>query len=113
MLLWKARSRPIGVRACPVAQFNFFNTAFDPREWTMVVFWKEDSGCQLHLITPENEGGDETSSPSPPNFAFFDDPDVPLGPWPVELQDRQIRLEDHQDDLQLLQILVRERVRTG
>ena len=38
VLLWKTRSRPIGVRVCPVAQFDFFSTAFDPREWTMVVF---------------------------------------------------------------------------
>ena len=41
VLLWKTCSRPIGVRVCPVTQFNFFRTAFDPREWTMVVFWKE------------------------------------------------------------------------
>ena len=34
VLLWKTRSRPIGVRVCPVAQFDFFRTAFDPREWT-------------------------------------------------------------------------------
>ena len=67
----KTRSRPIGVRVCPVAQLDFFSTAFDPREWTMVVFWKENSGRQLRLITPENEGGDETSSPSPPGFTFF------------------------------------------
>ena len=46
----------------------------------MVVFWKEDSGRQPPLITPENEGGDETCSPSPPRFTFFDDLDVPLGP---------------------------------
>ena len=46
----------------------------------MVVFWKEDSGRQLRLITPENGGGDETSSPSPPTFTFLDDPDVPLCP---------------------------------
>ena len=38
VLLWKTLSRPIGVRGCPVAQFNFFSTAFNPREWTMVVF---------------------------------------------------------------------------
>ena len=44
----------------------------------MVVFWKEDSGRRPHLITPENEGGDETSYPSPPKF--LDDPDVPFGP---------------------------------
>ena len=48
----------------------------------MVVFWKEDSGRQLQLLTLENEGGDETSSPSPPNFTFFDDPDVPFRPRP-------------------------------
>ena len=60
----KPRSRPIGVRVCLVAQFDFLSTAFDPREWTMVVFWKEDSGRQLRLNTPENGGGDETSSPS-------------------------------------------------
>ena len=46
----------------------------------MVLFWKEDSGRQLRLITPEKEGGDETSSPSPPRFTFSDDPDVPLYP---------------------------------
>ena len=81
VLLWKTRSRPIGVRVCHVAQFNFFSTAFDPREWTMVVFWKDDSGCQPQLITPENGGGGyDTSSPSPPRLTFFDDPDVPLGP---------------------------------
>ena len=78
VLLWKTRSRPIGVRVCPVAQFNFFSTAIDPRAWTMVVFWKENLGRQPQLITPENEGGDETSYPSPPKF--FDDPDVPCGP---------------------------------
>ena len=42
------------------------------------MFWKEDSGRRPHLITPENEGGDETSYPSPPKF--FDDPEVPFGP---------------------------------
>ena len=76
----KTRSRPIGVRVCPVAHFNFSSTALDPREWSMVVFWKEDSGRQPQVITPENGGGGETSSSSPPRFTFFDDPDVPLGP---------------------------------
>ena len=28
----------------------------------MVVFWNEDSGCQLRLIAPGNEGGDELST---------------------------------------------------
>ena len=76
----KTPSRPIGARVCPVAQFNLFSTVFDPREWTTVVFWKEDSGRQPQLITPENGGGYETSSPSPPRFTLFDDPDVPLSP---------------------------------
>ena len=31
VLLWKTRSRPIGVRLRPLAQFDFFSTAFDPR----------------------------------------------------------------------------------
>ena len=53
VLLWKTRSRP-----------------FDPREWTVVVFWKEDSRRQLRLSTPEDEGG-ETSSPSPSRFYFL------------------------------------------
>ena len=65
-----------------MAQIDFFSTAFDPRGWTVVVFWKEDSGRQPQLITPENERGDETSSPSPPKFTFFDDHDIPLGPSP-------------------------------
>ena len=42
----------------------------------MVVFWKENSGRQHQLITPENEGGDNTTYPSPPTF--IDDPDVPF-----------------------------------
>ena len=37
VLLWKTRSRPIGVRVSPVTQFNFIRTAFDPREWTLRV----------------------------------------------------------------------------
>ena len=78
VLFWKTLSRQIGVRVCLVAQFKFFSTAFDPRAWTLVVFWKENVGRQPQLITPENEGGDETSYPSPPKF--FDDPDVPSGP---------------------------------
>ena len=45
------------------------------------MFWKENSGRQPQLIILENEGGDETNCPSPPpNFTFFDDPDVPFGP---------------------------------
>ena len=75
----------------------------------MVVFWKEDSGRQLRLITPENEGGYETSSPSPPRFTIFDDPDVPLNPPytpPADLLDRQIHLDYHQDCPQLLHLLV-------
>ena len=81
VLLWKTRSRPMGVTVCPVALFNFFSTAFDPREWTMVVFWEENSGHQPQLMKPENKGRDETNYPSPPSdFQFFDDPDVPFGP---------------------------------
>ena len=64
VLLRKTRSRPIDLRVCRVAQFNFFSTAFDPRKWTMVVFWKEDSGRPPQLITPENEGGDGTNYPA-------------------------------------------------
>ena len=76
VLLWKTRSRPIGVRVCRVAQFNYFSTALDPRAWTMVVFWKEILGRQPQLITLEKKGG-ETYYPSPPKF--FDDLDVPFG----------------------------------
>ena len=77
VLFWKTSSTPIGVSVCLGAQFNFLRTAFDPREWTMVVFWKESSGYQPQVITPKNEGRDETNYPSPPpNFTFFDDPDV-------------------------------------
>ena len=80
VLLCKTRSRPIGVWVCLVAQFIFFRTAFDPRKWRMVVFGKESFGRQPQLITPENEGGDNTNNPSPPNVTFFDDPEVPFGP---------------------------------
>ena len=94
-----------------MAQFNFFSTAFDPRAWTMVVFWKENVGRQPQLITPENEGRDETSSPSPPKF--FDDPDVPFGPCgpPAPLGPRgpQGPPGHHQDGLQLHRLLVIEK----
>ena len=80
VLLWKTRSRPIGGRGCPVVQFHFFKTAFDPRAWTLVVFWKENFGRPPQLIIPENEGGDNTNYPSPPKISFFGDPEVPLGP---------------------------------
>ena len=75
-------SRPIGVRVCLVAQLDFFSTAFGPRAWTTVVFWKDDAERQPPLFTPENEGGDDTSSPSPPKFTFSDDPDVLFRPRP-------------------------------
>ena len=45
--LWKPRSRPIGVTVCPVAQINFFSSAFESRAWTLVVFWKESLDVSL------------------------------------------------------------------
>ena len=80
VLLWKTRSRPIGVRVCPVVQFNFFSSAVDPRKWTLVVFWKGKLARQPQLITPENEGGDNTNYHPPPNVTLFDDLEVPFGP---------------------------------
>ena len=111
VLLWKTRSRPIGVRVCPVVLVEFFSTAFDPREWTMVVVWKEDSGRQLPLITPENEGRDETSSTSPPRFTFIDDPDVHLSPpdTPPAPLGHQIHLDYQQDCSHLLHLLMGEK----
>ena len=47
VLLWKTRSRPIGVTVCPVAQINFFSSAFESRAWTLVVFWKESLDVSL------------------------------------------------------------------
>ena len=44
------RSRPFGVKVCLASQIDFFSTAFDQRAWTMVVFWKDDSGRQLPLL---------------------------------------------------------------
>ena len=43
VLLLRTCSRITGVRVCPVAQLTLFGTAFDPRVWTMVVFWKGSS----------------------------------------------------------------------
>ena len=64
----------------------------------MVVFWEEDSGA-------------ETSSPSPPTFTFFDDPNVPIDPpdTPPAPPGRQIHLDFHQDGPQLLHLLVEEK----
>ena len=79
VLLWKTSSRPLRVRVCPVAQFNFFKTALDPRAWTLDVFRKENVGRQPQLIKPEIEGGDNTNYQSPPPVTFFDDSEVPFG----------------------------------
>ena len=112
VLLWKTRSRPIGVRVCRAAQFDFFSTEFDQREWTVVVFWKEDSGRQLRLITPENEGGDETSS-----HLHQDLPSLMILMFLfvlthlrrlLDLLDRQIHLDYHKASAQLLHLLVGE-----
>ena len=111
MLLWKTRSRPIDVRVCPVVQFDFVSTAFDPREWTMAVFWKEDSGLQLRQITPINEGRDDTSSPSPPRLLslmilmFLSTLLTHLRRL-LDLVDRQVHLDCHQSCPQLLHLLV-------
>ena len=80
----------------------------------MVVFWNEDSGRQLRLITPENEGGYETSS-------FHHHQDVLSFMILMFLLillthlrrllgflDRQIHLDCHQDCSQLLHLLVGE-----
>ena len=69
------------------------------------MFWKDDSGRQPQIITPENEGGDETNYPS--LATFFDDPDVPFGPGgPPGLLNRLAR---HQVSLQVHCLLERER----
>ena len=44
------------------------------------MFWKECLEQKPQLITPENEGGDNTNYPSPLDVTFFDDPEVPFGP---------------------------------
>ena len=46
----------------------------------MVVFWKEILERQSQLITPENEGGDNTNYPPQANVTFLDDLEVPFGP---------------------------------
>ena len=117
VILWKTRSRPIGVRVRPVAQFSFFSTAFDPRVWTMVVFWKENSGHQPRLIIPENEGGDETNYPSlPSNFHFLISLMILTFPLVHEVHHflNLRHLPDlRQGGLQLHHLLVVERARTG
>ena len=40
-----------GLSCSPI---QFLNTTFDPRAWTMVVFWKESLGRQPQLITLAN-----------------------------------------------------------
>ena len=72
----------VGVRVLSCSPIQLFSTAFDPREWTIVVFWKEDSGRQLQLITPETKEEMRPVFHHHLDFLFFDDPDVPLGPWP-------------------------------
>ena len=67
--LWKTRSKTNWREGLSCSPIRFFQH----RIRSACV----DNGCilegrfgtsALHLLTPENEGGDETSSPSPPNF---------------------------------------------
>ena len=101
------------MRVCLVAQFNFFGTTFDPREWTKVVFWKEDSGRQAQLITPENEGRDETNihlvQTLPPLMTLMFLLDLVDLRHLLDLMSRQDRLAYHQDGLQLHHLLVVEK----
>ena len=56
VLLWKIRSRPIGVRVFPVAQFNFFSTSFvrEHGQWLCLERKIRDvSPSLLHLRTKE------------------------------------------------------------
>ena len=35
---------PVGVIISPVSKINFRDSAFDPRKWTILVFWRERTG---------------------------------------------------------------------
>ena len=81
VLLWKTRSRPIGVRVCLVAHFNFSTPHLARVRGQWLCSGRKILDVSPNLIILENEGGDETNCPSPPpNSTFFDDPDVPFGP---------------------------------
>ena len=69
----------VAVRVCLCSPTQLFSAfSFDPRAWTMVVFWKETLWRQPQIITPEHEGGDETNYPlRQPSLMI---PDVPCGP---------------------------------
>ena len=115
-MLWKTRSRPIGVRVCPVAQFNFFSTAFDPRAWTIVVFWIESLRRQLqlrHLRTKEEikqmiHLRQLILSLMILKFLLVRKVHS-LRHALLNLMSRQIRLAYHQDGLQLHHLLVEEK----
>ena len=75
----------------------------------MVVLWKETSGRQPQIITPENEGGDETNYLRQPSLSLM----IPM--FLLDLVDLQdllnllVRLAYHQDGLQLHRLLVIEK----
>ena len=75
----KTHSRPIGVRVCPVSQSNF-SVPHLIRVWTMVMFWKEDSGmpAPADYTWKRRSRWDQLSISA--NFTFFDDSDVHFGP---------------------------------
>ena len=82
VLLWKTRSRPSRVRVCPAARFDFSALHLTRVHGQWLFFVRMIRDVQPQHVTPENEGADDTSSPSPPKFTFFDDPDVPFRPRP-------------------------------
>ena len=59
--------RPIRVRVCLVAQFDFSAPHLIRVRGQWLYSGRKFRDINSPLITPEN-GGDETSSPSPPNF---------------------------------------------
>ena len=79
VLLWKTRSRPIGVRVCPVSQSNF-SVPHLIRVWTMVMFRKEDSGTSAPADLSRKRRTRWYQLSISANFTFFDDSDVHFGP---------------------------------
>ena len=112
VLLWKHHSRPSSVRVCPVAQSDFFSTAFDP-QW--LCSGRKIKDVSLHLLHLKSE--------EEMRLALHHRQDLPLLMTMIfllveilnlfqHILDRQIRLDFHQDGLQLcglqLHLLVRE-----
>ena len=95
VIMWITHSRPFGVRVLPVSKVFFHDPSFDPRRWTMVVFWEETTGrSKRQTVRPPSKtsknppSSNQPEMPDIPPATVFKDPNSPIYPENSSSQQR-------------------------